>query len=195
MGARSLERRSAQTALYLILDTMTKIFAPILAFTCDEIWQVMPHKDGDDKRNVVLNEMNAPFTEYALDEDAMAKWEQMIALRDDVNVVLERARADKRIGKALEASVALKFDDSAADVKDVAENMNLAELLIVSKCIVGDVALDDAVVANGTNVPGVTISVKEAEGTKCPRCWTITDQADENGLCPRCARVVAALLD
>ena len=194
-GAHSLERRSAQTALYLILDTMTKIFAPILAFTCDEIWQVMPHKDGDDKRNVVLNEMNAPFTAYALDEDAMAKWDQMIALRDDVNVVLERARADKRIGKALEASVALKFDDSAADVKDVAENMNLAELLIVSKCIVGDVALDDAVVANGTNVPGVTISVKEAEGTKCPRCWTITDQADENGLCPRCARVVAALVD
>ena len=154
----------------------------------------MPHKDGDDKRNVVLNEMNAPFTAYALDEDAMAKWEQMIALRDDVNVVLERARADKRIGKALEASVALKFDDSAADVKDVAENMNLAELLIVSKCIVGDVALDDAVVAQGTNVPGVTISVKEAEGTKCPRCWTISEQADpETGLCPRCARVVAAL--
>ena len=195
-GAHSLERRSAQTALYLILDTMTKIFAPILAFTCDEIWQVMPHKDGDDKRNVVLNEMNAPFTAYALDEDAMAKWDQMIALRDDVNVVLERARADKRIGKALEASVALKFDDSAADVKDVAENMNLAELLIVSKCIVGDVALDDAVVANGTNVPGVTISVKEAEGTKCPRCWTISEQADpETGLCPRCARVVAALVD
>ena len=193
-GAHSLERRSAQTALYLILDTMTKVFAPILAFTCDEIWQVMPHKDGDDKRNVVLNEMNAPFTAYALDEAAMAKWEQMIALRDDVNVVLERARADKRIGKALEASVALKFDDSAADVKDVAESMNLAELLIVSKCIVGDVAVDDAVVANGTNVPGVTISVKEAEGTKCPRCWTISEQADpETGLCPRCARVVAAL--
>jgi Zn finger protein HypA/HybF involved in hydrogenase expression len=79
-------------------------------------------------------------------------------------------------------------------VKDVAENMNLAELLIVSKCIVGDVALDDAVVANGTNVPGVTISVREAEGTKCPRCWTISEQADpETGLCPRCARVVAAL--
>ena len=56
-----LERRSAQTALWLILDTMTKLFAPILAFTCDEIWQAMPHRADEDSRNVVLNEMNQPF--------------------------------------------------------------------------------------------------------------------------------------
>ena len=61
-----LERRSAQTALWLILDTITKLFAPILAFTCDEIWQAMPHREGDDPRNVVLNEMNQPFPDYAL---------------------------------------------------------------------------------------------------------------------------------
>ena len=54
------ERRSAQTALWLILDTITKLFAPILAFTCDEIWQAMPHREGDDPRNVVLNGMNQP---------------------------------------------------------------------------------------------------------------------------------------
>ena len=53
---------------------MTKLFAPILAFTCDEIWLAMPHRDGDDPRNVVFNEMNKPFAEYALDADTMAEW-------------------------------------------------------------------------------------------------------------------------
>ena len=123
----------------------------------------------------------------------MAKWDRMIALRDDVNVVLERARAEKRIGKALEASVTLNLDDSA-ELKRDAEAMNLAELFIVSKCIVGDVPVDGAVVANGSNFPAVKIGVREAEGTKCPRCWTISEEADpETGLCPRCKRVVAAL--
>ena len=69
-GTDGLARRSAQTALYLILDTMTKLMAPILAFTCDEIWQAMPHRAGDDGRNVVFNEMNQPFADYALSADA-----------------------------------------------------------------------------------------------------------------------------
>ena len=60
-----LERRSAQTALFLILDSMTKMFAPILAFTCDEIWQAMPHRAEDDARNVVLNDMNMKSGKYA----------------------------------------------------------------------------------------------------------------------------------
>ena len=88
-------RRSAQTALFLILDTMTKIMAPILCFTGDEIWQAMPHRAGDDGRNVVFNEMNKPFTDYALDADAMAKWDKIIAVRTAVNGVLETARAEK----------------------------------------------------------------------------------------------------
>ena len=91
---------------------MTKIMAPILAFTCDEIWQSMPHRAGDDGRNVVFNEMNKPFTDYALDDKAMEKWAVVEKLRDDVNAVLEAARAQKKIGKALEAHVALHAADS-----------------------------------------------------------------------------------
>ena len=68
---------------------MTKLFAPILAFTCDEIWQAMPHRDGDDGRNVLLNEMNKPFTEYALDEDTMKRWDEIIQLRDLLNAEQE----------------------------------------------------------------------------------------------------------
>ena len=191
-----LKRRSAQTALFLILDSLTKMFAPILAFTCDEIWQAMPHRAADDGRNVLLNEMNKPFADYALSDAEMARWEQLIALRSDVNGVLESARADKRIGKPLEAAVTLKAE--SADAKALLENvsdMDLDDLLIVSHCLISDEeSAADAVTGSGTQVPGLKIAVIEAPGTKCPRCWKHSLHADpETGLCPRCAAVVAKL--
>ena len=110
----SLTRRSAQTALWLILDAMTKAFAPILAFTCDEIWLQMPHRAEDDARNVLLNVMSKPYADYALSAEKMAVWDTAIRVRSDVNGVLERARADKRIGKSLEAHVTLSALDAPA---------------------------------------------------------------------------------
>ena len=191
-----LKRRSAQTALFLILDSLTKMFAPILAFTCDEIWQAMPHRAADDGRNVLLNEMNKPFADYALSDAEMARWEQLIALRSDVNGVLESARADKRIGKPLEAAVTLKAesDDAKALLENVSD-MDLDDLLIVSHCLISDEeSAADAVTGSGTQVPGLKIAVIEAPGTKCPRCWKHSLHADpETGLCPRCAAVVAKL--
>ena len=194
-GKNSLERRSAQTALFLILDTLTKMFAPILAFTCDEIWLSMPHRGSDDARNVVLNEMNKPFAEYALDDAEMAKWDALISVRNDVNGVLEKARADKRIGKPLEASVTLRASGESKAVLDKISDMDLKELLIVSECLIAedDAADADAVTASGSYNPGLTVSVKEAEGTKCPRCWMHSKDADpETGLCPRCKGVLEA---
>ena len=191
-----LKRRSAQTALYLILDTMTKMFAPILAFTCDEIWLAMPHRDGDDVRNVVLNEMNKPFTEYALDDDEMAKWDALISVRNDVNGVLEAARGAKRIGKPLEASVTLHAKGASRQTVERISDLNLSELFIVSECLISDEDEHDpeAVVGDGSYNSGLTVSVKEAPGTKCPRCWMHSTKADpETGLCPRCAAVVAKL--
>ena len=191
-----LKRRSAQTALYLILDSMAKMFAPILAFTCDEIWQAMPHREGDDPRNIVLNEMNKPFTDYALSDEELARWDTLIAVRSDVNGVLETARASKRIGKSLEAAVTLKVGDQAAkDAVDSISDMNLSDLFIVSQCLISDEAENgDAVVGTGSAFPGLTVSVIEAPGTKCPRCWMHSQQADpETGLCPRCAAVAAKL--
>ena len=194
-GRNSLERRSAQTALFLILDTLTKMFAPILAFTCDEIWLSMPHRAGDDARNVVLNEMNKPFAEYALDNSEMARWDALISVRNDVNGVLEKARADKRIGKPLEASVTLRASGESKAVLDKVSDMNLKELLIVSECLIAedDAADEAAVTASGSYNPGLTVSVREAAGTKCPRCWMHSVDADaETGLCPRCKAVLEA---
>ncbi len=188
----SLTRRSAQTALWLILDAMTKAFAPILAFTCDEIWLQMPHRAEDDARNVLLNVMSKPYADYALSAEEMAVWDTAIRVRSDVNGVLERARADKRIGKSLEAHVTLSaLDAPAAEALKAVREMNLAELFIVSNVSVADErARENAVTGSGTNFPGLTIEVTEAPGTKCPRCWMHSEQANEEGLCPRCAEVM-----
>ena len=169
---------------------MAKLFAPILAFTCDEIWQAMPHRDGDDSRNILLNQMPTDYNAYALDEAAMARWDNyLIPLRQDVNGVLELARADKRIGKALEAHVTLSHHEA---LEAATAGMNLAELFIVSSVEWADPE-DGALSGNGTNFGGVTVGVSEAKGEKCPRCWMHSLKANAEGLCPRCAAVVAKL--
>lgn len=184
-----LLRRSAQTAMYLVLDTITKIFAPILAYTSDEIWLAMPHRKGDDERNVVFNEMNKPFAEYALDDETMARWEGIVALRDDVNAVLEEARGAKLIGKPLEAKVELYAEgEQKAELEKMAEL--LKTLFIVSKVEVREGK-------EGTpcrSHEGVFAKVAKAEGGKCERCWAFGDDVGSDPehptLCARCAAVV-----
>ena len=175
-------RRSAQTALWLILDTMTKLFAPILAFTCDEIWQAMPHREGDDPRNVLLNEMNKPFTAYALDEAAMARWDEIIKVRGAVNGALEAARSEKRIGKSLEAKVILKTADPDRFLLPEMDEESLADVLLVSQA---------ALEAGGGDLE---VRVESAQGAKCERCWKILPSVGQDGghptLCRRCAKVV-----
>ena len=182
-GRDSVKRRSAQTALWMILDTITKLFAPILAFTCDEIWQAMPHRQGDDGRNVVLNEMNEPFEEYALDEAAMKQWDKVIEVRTAVNAALEQARAEKKIGKSLEAKVAVTVPVEDAFMLHLGQEY-LADLFIVSQV---EMEVDKE----------LTVDVFPAEGTKCPRCWKfhplIGSHSKHPELCPRCAAVVEAM--
>ena len=191
-----LKRRSAQTALFLILDTITKLFAPILCFTCDEIWQAMPHRAEDDVRNVVFNDMNEPFVDYALSEVQMMRWSVLEHLRDSVNAALETARGEKKIGKGLEAHVTLVTDQPVAE-SNLEETRKAFESQWADLFIVSDVeACEDADLfakAAETSLSGVRVLVSEAKGVKCPRCWkhSVTDHAD--GLCPRCAAVVAKL--
>ncbi len=185
-----LRRRSAQSALFIIVDTLAKLFAPILAFTCDEIWQAMPHRDGDDERNILLNQMPTGCGAYALDPAAMDRWAIIMQLRQDVNGVLEVARADKRIGKALEAHVSLHTQD--ADLLAVCKDIDLAEICIVSSCAWEEVP-EGATSGVGTNLSQLTVGVTEAKGDKCPRCWMHTQTPDENGLCKRCAAVISQM--
>ena len=127
----------------------------------------------------------------------MERWDRVIRLRDDVNVVLETARNQKRIGKPLEASVSLRSRD--ADGKallDEVKDIGLSDLFIVSRCLAepDEEEPADSVTAVGSYYSGLEISVREAPGVKCPRCWMQSTDADpETGLCPRCREVLNSL--
>ena len=193
------KRRSAQTALFLILDTMTKIMAPILAFTSDEIWLSMPHRSSDDPRNVVFNDMNQPFADYDLGD--LVSWGTLTLLRDGVNAALEAARNEKKIGKSLEAHVTVvtREEKPPVDLSHLQKHFDAqwwADFFIVSGVdFVTDPALYDQ--AADTQLNGVRVAVSEARGEKCERCWkhdtAVGSDSEHPTLCPRCAAVVRTL--
>ena len=118
-------------------------------------------------------------------------------LRDGVNGALEKARAEKKIGKSLEARVTLvKSADSKVDLEETLDSFGaqLADLLIVSEV---EVSHDAALYGQGedTQFAGWRAVVAEARGEKCPRCWKHSPAANADGLCPRCAEVVSKLPD
>ena len=190
-------RRSAQTALYRILDGMTRLVAPILAFTSEEIWAAMPHDGAADGESVLFNEMPDYEEALALPEAEAARWQAAMDLRADVNKALEIARSEKRIGKSLEAKVTLYFDGEAQALwNGPLGGFDTADLETV--CIVSHV---DAVLGGGEGyageaVPGLTVKVEPAEGGKCERCWMYKEDVgrdhDHPALCTRCASVVRA---
>lgn len=183
-------RRSAQTAMYEILDALVRMIAPILCFTADEIWQAMPHRDGDDAANIVLNAMPKANPAWAFAEEASSKWDKLIALRDDVNKALEEARKNKVIGKPLEAWVTVYADDETADLLETVPADELAALCIVSKL---RVIRGNGEGMQGENLP-VQIAIERASGDKCERCWMYVDSIGQDSkhptLCARCAAVV-----
>ena len=186
----SVTRRSAQSAIYLILDALVRIIAPILCFTADEIWKAMPHRDGDDERAVVFNDMPKANAAYEFDEAKADKWEKIISVRDDVNRALEQARAEKSIGKPLEADVTICADAAGAQFLSGCGE-DLASLFIVSRVHVTTDPVDGL---EGSSLGGIKVKVARAEGEKCERCWiyaeSVGSDAQHPHLCARCARVV-----
>ena len=175
-------RRCAQTALYRILVDFTKLLAPILCFTSQEIWSYIPKLDGM-KDYVVFEQM--PEAKAAADEAFEAKWDRIMAIRDDVKKVLEQARADKVIGSALEAGLTLYCSKEVYDFLNAIPMDELADLFIVSHV--------DLVEGEGGVkglVEGLGVSAAHAAGNKCLRCWKYETTVAEDGLCPRCAKVL-----
>lgn len=181
-------RRAAQTAIYLILDAMTRMIAPILAYTSDEIWSYMPHSSQEDPDCVLYNEM-PQLTGVQVDEEFVNRWDRIHALRDDVQKALELARKEKKIGKSLEAKVELYCQGELYNfVKSVEQE--LKTVFIVSEVeVVGEGQGD----VHG-EMDGFSITVKHAQGEKCVRCWvyseTVGQDAEHPDLCHRCAAVI-----
>ena len=176
-------RRCAQTALYRILVDFTKLMAPILCFTSQEIWSYIPKVDGM-KAYVVWEQM--PETRAAADATFTAKWDKIMAVRDDAKKVLEQARADKLIGSSLEAALTLYCSDEAYDLLNAIPMDELADLFIVSQVelVKGEGGVKGL-------VEGLGAEARRAAGAKCLRCWKYDPAVGEQGLCPRCARVLA----
>ncbi len=182
-------RRSAQTAVWHILDAMTRLLAPILSFTAEEIWGFMPHRAADDPESVMYNPMPEADPAWVLSEADAAGWDTVMKLRSDVLKALELARGEKLIGKPLDAEVTVYLGSA---LKAEA----LAPYDLKSICIVSGVTLVEGE-AEGLEkgaVCGVQVAVKASDKPKCARCW-IHDEGvgadpDHPDLCPRCAGVV-----
>ncbi len=187
-------RRAAQTTLYTILSGMTRLMAPILAFTSDEIWAAMPHAKVDAAESVVLNDMPRFDAALTLGAAKLECWEKLISLRDAVNKALENARSAGVFKKAQDTIVEITLADQAT-ADELAGETDLMALCIVSgvKLTVAPDGKGNGEQAQDCLVP-CSIDVKLSEDPKCPRCWNhdagIGADAGHPELCPRCAKVV-----
>ena len=176
-------RRAGQTAMYIILDTLTRLLAPVLAFTAEEIWKYLPHRSGDNPESVMLNdwpEVNPEYDNRELEE----KWDKLLDVRDAVLKALEDARNQKLIGQSLQANVVLKAGGEL--FKFLKENQDILPMVFITSQVEvqeGDSELEVAVVL--------------AKGEKCERCWIYSDTVGNNHehptLCSRCSDVCSGL--
>ena len=192
--AGSASRKSAQTTIYIILDSLVRMIAPILAFTSEEIWATMPHHSGVELDSVLYNPLPEHSERYVLSAKSERMWDSLLRLRSDVNKALEISRADKVIGKPLEAEVVLHVSDSAIGVFEEISCLDFKSLFIVSSVAVRRGAGDGYI---GTEFPGVTVSVSPCADSKCARCWihdgSVGQSKEYPDLCERCVSVCSQL--
>lgn len=174
--ADSKSRKAAQTAIYIILNAMTKMIAPILAYTSDEIWKYMPHSKNEQAEHIIFNSMPEKI-DVDIDGDFMSYWDKIHELRDEVKKSLESYIKDKTIKGSLEAKVVLAAGGEEFNFLKKAES-ELAAAFIVSEV---EIVNNDA---------ELEIKIEKAEGEKCERCWSISKTVGSNSehltLCTRC---------
>ena len=175
-GEDSHKRQSMLTVLYTVLSKSVRLFAPILSFTAEEVYDNMPYEDAE---SVHLTDF--PVKNLVDDAALEAKWDKLLEVRDDMNKALEESRNEKVIGKSLEAAVEVYSND--AEVVELLNSVaNLNQFFIVSKVEVKE--------NDGVAYDLATVKVTKAEGHRCERCWNIVDEVNEEGLCPRCASIL-----
>ncbi len=178
-------RRAAQTTIYRVLDTLTRLVAPILAFTSEEIWKFMPHPSSHNTKSVLFNDMPRPSD--TVDTELLARFDKIHLVRDDVKKALEQARAEKVIGSSLDAEITVYAEGELYDFLSTVTD--LASICIVSKA--------NLVKGNEGEYKGeqaLSVTVRHASGEKCSRCWMYSDTVGTNEehpcLCARCAAVL-----
>ena len=190
----SVGRRSAQTALWRICEALVRLLAPIMSFTCDEVWQYLSpiearpesvHLVTFPAASDILGSANVPAETAQEQQD----WPILRNVRDQVLKGLEEARNQKQIGKSLEAQVTLAASDAIYPVLERHRD-ELRYLFIVSA-----VTLQRSASGNGTG--GLTVEVGKAAGEKCERCWNYSPRVGEDAayptVCERCVPVLREL--
>ncbi|MBI9092491.1 MAG: isoleucine--tRNA ligase [Desulfobacterium sp.] len=182
-----VDRREAQTTMYIILDNITRLMAPILSFTAEEVWSHMPEVDGRPE-SVHLSEL--PVVNDAWKDDALAaEWEKILELRAEVTKALEEARTAKLIGHPLDACIAIKAPTDELKALLAGFGEDLRDIFIVSSAALTDTLDGDCYMSK--DMEGLGIQVTKAEGVKCSRCWkydtTVGDEACHEGACKRCS--------
>ncbi len=174
--ADSVERRSAQTACYLIADALTRLLAPILSVTTDEVWRSLP---GTREETVHLARFPARSIQDWADADLDGRWNRLLTIRAAVNQALEGARQRKEIGSALAAHVTIHAtgDDSVL----LGRYRDDLPMLFITSAVTIDAGTGD-----------LRVEVARAEGEKCPRCWRIVGAITTAGTCDRCADAMKA---
>ncbi|HXI27926.1 MAG TPA: isoleucine--tRNA ligase [Vicinamibacterales bacterium] len=187
-AARSPERRSAQTAMYVMADGLTRLMAPILSFTADELWRYLPGR-VDDSVHVALFPTPEELASLA-DPDLVARWRTLTDLRVEVLAQIEPLRKNKQIGSSLQAKVVVSATTAElAQLEPYAKQLPM--LFIVSEVELRPAPVD--VEAHTEARPRVTI--ERAGGVKCERCWRYVRAVSTDpawaGLCDRCQDALA----
>jgi isoleucyl-tRNA synthetase len=189
--AGSRERRSAQTAMSRIARCLATLAAPVMPFTAEEIWQELP---GQKEESVHLARFEAR-DDLPKEPLPDAAWDRVMKLREEAAVLLEAARKEKTIGSSLEGAIA--FTPSADLDRDRraigAEGAGLADLFIVSETIPAAADAEGAGWTTSQAYPNMRIRFEKARGRRCDRCWKVTPEANDDGLCDRCRRALATL--
>ena len=166
-------RRQVQSVIWYAVDTLCKLWSPVLAYTMDEVWQIFTNKEASSVHYTSFNETK----NYANAEEVKETFAKVHQIRTEALKTLEIARNEKVIGKPLEACLNIKCSKDDEELLNKTFNNKVAQWLIVSK-------------VNFVNGENREMSVEKANGVVCPRCWNISEQHDENGLCPRCQKVL-----
>ena len=187
------ERRSAQTAMHHVLLRLTRLVAPILVHTAEEVWEHIEHPD-EDVPSVHLAHWPEPDAQW-LDDELNERWETLLAVRDDVLRRVEALREEKQVKQAMEATVTLaSIDEDLLQLMQEYEQQ-LADLLMVSELTILEGEPTDEMVA-GQDARGLFVHAEPSEHPKCDRCWnlrpTVGQNPEHEDLCERCVEAVEA---
>ena len=177
----SRERRSAQTTMYIILDALVKLLAPMIPFTAEEIWKAMKHTKGEEVESVMLTDFPEVDEKYD-NKELTEKWDKIIKVKDIVAKELENARADKVIGHSLNAKVTIFAEGD--QYKFLEENKELLQtVFIISALEIKQNERKDEI--------KLGVKVEQAPGEKCERCWmyseTVGEDKENPTICHRCS--------